>query len=186
MTFGDWPDSLHFEPEQLIRIERARQISAEDVNIDIGMMSGTILGSKKPNVSERHEYNVDVYSCSYGDFIAHKRPCKHMYRLAMEYGLIGSYSKEQLQEAVGAIENFPDEAQLFLKSVLGVIGPTNYGTFWVEHDGKSITRTSWNTFDASCFPLDCLTDNPYLDIIPVSLETLSIDETFKILDALSV
>ena len=184
MTFGKWPDELHYEPEQLLKIERARQISSDDVHIDVRTMSGHIIGSKKPNSNERHIYSVDANSCTCGDFIANKRPCKHMYRIAIECGLINAYSKEMLSETIGALENLPDDGQRFLQAVLGVVAPENYGTFWVEYneDQQFITRTSWRSTRFSQAPLEWLTSNPYLDLVPASWQMLPIREILDILE----
>lgn len=185
MIFGAWPEELHFEPEQLLRIERARRIPSDDVHIDVRTMSGHITGSKKPNSNDRHIYDVNVYGCTCGDFIANKLPCKHMYRIAIECGLINSYSKEQFREAIGAIENLTDEAQQFLKAVLAVVTPANYGVFWAECDEKSkyITKTSWRADNYSPVPMEWLSSNPYLDIVPVDWPMLSIKEITDILAA---
>ena len=108
-----------------------------------------------------------------------------MYRIAIECGLINSYSKQQFSEAIGAIENLSDEAQQFLKAVLGVVAPSNYGVFWAECDDnyEYIIRTSWRTTKYSHVPIEWLSSNPYLDIVPAAWSMLSINEITDILSA---
>lgn len=84
----------------------------------------------------RHgNYNATLSGCPCG---SNPKPCKHMYRLAMELGImtgtLSSSSTEaenryaanevkqvSLREAVAALENLDEPAQLFLKSFLNAI-----------------------------------------------------------------
>ena len=186
MTFGKWPEEMHYEPEQLLRIERARQIQSSDVQVDRDGFSAIITGSKKSNSEEKHTYYVTADSCSCADFSINRKPCKHMYRLAIECGIINSYSSEQFQEAIGAIENLPDEAQQFLTTVLGIVAPLHYGNLWVTYDEQEtlITNVSYHSPSFSPVPLEWLSANPYLDLVRVSLEMLSSREIFNVIENL--
>lgn len=101
----------------------------------------------------------------------------------MESGKIDRYSTEEFQKAVGLIENLNDDAQLFLKSVLGVIAPQNYGIFWFESDitHTYITATSFSGFTANSASVDWLSSCPYLDFAPMQLENLSVDEIWNVI-----
>lgn len=63
------------------------------------------------------KYSASLFRCSCPDFRRQRKPCKHMYRLALEMGLIdgpflsylhGGYSWKQ---AIEAVEAFPDDVQ---------------------------------------------------------------------------
>lgn len=111
MEWNDWPQEMHKGPEQ-----RKRQASAVDYKltplvIDKETQTCQIQGSgKKP-------YEVSLISCTCSDFTRRKKPCKHMYRLAMELGVFpaeyysytdGGYS---WLDAIDRIEKYPDSVQ---------------------------------------------------------------------------
>lgn len=87
MTFGPWDASIHDDPEQIKRYEKAQKSDVTPDQIDHESATGIFQGSgKKP-------YETTLDSCTCGDFIRRKLPCKHMYRLALELGCInGDFS----------------------------------------------------------------------------------------------
>ncbi len=81
MEWNDWPQEMHGGPEQ-----RKRQASAVDykmtpLSLDRDSQTCQIQGSGKA------PYNVSLVECTCSDFTRRKKPCKHMYRLAMELGI---------------------------------------------------------------------------------------------------
>lgn len=69
---------LNSDPDQVKRQKSACNKKLTPINIDTETHVGYFKGSaKKP-------YNTSTYSCTCGDFIRRKLPCKHMYRLAHE------------------------------------------------------------------------------------------------------
>lgn len=82
MTFGNWNEQIHEDPEQVKRLQKAQKADTTPDSIDLELQTGIFKGSgKKP-------YVATLDSCTCGDFIRRQVPCKHMYRLAMELSLI--------------------------------------------------------------------------------------------------
>lgn len=80
--FGEWNDDIHDHWEQQDRIDRAALSKTSPDYVDIFTETAVFAGSgKKP-------YTTSLNSCTCGDFINRHLPCKHIYRLAMELGLI--------------------------------------------------------------------------------------------------
>lgn len=71
-----WEDDLNqVSPETKQRISRAQSVKVESINIH-----------EKRGIINNHE--VSLENCACRDFIIQRHPCKHMYRLAHELGLI--------------------------------------------------------------------------------------------------
>ena len=83
-----WSGVDHNAPEQLKRIISARKIKAGGVR-HIGENEAEITGSSGV-------YHVAPDSCSCPDFAQGRglRPCKHVYRLALDMGLVGGLPDE--------------------------------------------------------------------------------------------
>lgn len=79
ITFGKWDDSIHQLPEQHDRMIRARSATTTPDNVDKESQTAVFKAGK---------YHVTLNSCTCVDFMRNKRPCKHIYRLAMELGLL--------------------------------------------------------------------------------------------------
>ena len=79
ITFGEWDESIHLLPEQQDRIVRARSASTTPDRVDKASQTASFKGGK---------YSVTLNSCSCVDFSRNKRPCKHIYRLAIELGFL--------------------------------------------------------------------------------------------------
>ena len=78
--------NVHSEPNQVKRLDSARQAACTPVSVD--SEAGTAHFK-----SSRGEYTVSLDSCTCTDFLRRSLPCKHMYRLALELGIIpGEYS----------------------------------------------------------------------------------------------
>lgn len=76
-------------------------------------------------------YQATLEGCSCVDFSRRKLPCKHMYRLAIELGVMHAEVKSDvnkivkplsdglpLRDIVATVENMPDKSQVYLKNTL--------------------------------------------------------------------
>lgn len=82
MDFACWGSDLHETPEQVKRIVSAKKISASKITVNQESKTAIVSGSSET------PYTVTLETCTCGDFIARKLPCKHIYRLALELGLV--------------------------------------------------------------------------------------------------
>lgn len=117
-----WGSEIHKELNQLKSIDRARKAATTPTSIDHEKMIGVFPGRTKP-------YHVSLSSCPCGSFISRRKPCKHMYRLAMECNLFISEfetgvnknllpSQVTFEQAVAEIENLSDVCQKLLMDKL--------------------------------------------------------------------
>lgn len=87
IAIGSWPKEMHSDFEQVKRIGTAKKIKGQDIlSLDPEMKEMTIQGSAG------EPYQVSLNECTCTDFALRKAPCKHIYRLAMELGLLDSSS----------------------------------------------------------------------------------------------
>jgi len=127
-AFGPWDEKTHLGDKQEKTIQRAQLSETTPQSVDPTAQTAIFFGSgKKP-------YQTSLSSCTCSDFTRRKLPCKHIYRLAMELGIIdlpyksGESKGERLdrqislEDAVAVIETLSDDAQRELSSLL-------YGTF---------------------------------------------------------
>lgn len=138
MSWELWSD-IHGLPEQL-----KRQVSAKKVEctpLEISGNSGKFQG-------QSGRYVTTLESCQCGDFIRRRKPCKHMYRLAMELGIFGGKDSlvsdkskviiprnERpfiLQDIIGILENYPDNLQVIFKEILCDLTYRNQKLSYVE------------------------------------------------------
>jgi len=77
-AFSYWDTSVHSSPEQLARIRRSTSVTILSYDPETGI--ATCKGSGK------NPYTTSFLTCSCGDFIARRQPCKHMYKLAALHG----------------------------------------------------------------------------------------------------
>ena len=83
MTFGNWDEELHFDPKQVTKIANALEIKDSAVQLDPDTESALVSGTGN------EPYRVTLNSCTCGSF-KDKKPCKHMYYLAMKLGLFAA------------------------------------------------------------------------------------------------
>lgn len=104
-----WSD-VHETPDQEKRFASSKEAALTPLSIDRGNFSAIIPG-------KNGTYHVTLESCECSDFKRRHLPCKHIYRLAIELGIIeenvlsyrhGGYSWKQ---AVEILENYSDEVQ---------------------------------------------------------------------------
>lgn len=125
ISFRPWLDSTHTTPDQLKRIASAQKSEVTPDSVDKEAQSCTILGSGK------NPYIVTLDHCTCSDFQRRHLPCKHIYRLAAELGIIDlplqrGVSKghklrdryEILPEAIASLEMVSIPAQQKLAEIL--------------------------------------------------------------------
>lgn len=124
-AFGPWDEKTHLGDKQEKTIQRAQLSETTPQSVDPTAQTAIFFGSgKKP-------YQTSLSSCTCSDFTRRKLPCKHIYRLAMELGIIdlpyksGESKVERLdrqislEDAVTVIETLSDDAQHRLSELLG-------------------------------------------------------------------
>lgn len=108
-------ESVHDEPDQLKRQESACAAKLTPLSIDKERGVGIFKGSR--------EYCTALDSCQCTDWGMRKKPCKHMYRLAFELGVMETPEKVELissnnagkdwRDFVFEIEKYSDDVQLW-------------------------------------------------------------------------
>lgn len=108
----DWDESLHEDEKQIERQGWAMNYPFTfkiDKENKCGKFSSTTLAPY---------YETHLDSCTCNDFLERQKPCKHIYRLAVELGLIeiikrqgGGYDKKKLDEIKNSddIDSQPDQ-----------------------------------------------------------------------------
>ena len=171
MTFGKWPEEIHISEDQLSRIKSATSAKTTPMSIDKDSMTGIFAGSGK------EPYQVNLDSCTCGDFHRRKLPCKHIYRLAIELGVlniraesgVNKNSQISLEAAVGELENLCDESQQTIKSFL-------YEGLFHKESIFSVLASECGEDILSCNLLNTV-DNPQ-----VALRALKRNQIIAILD----
>ena len=85
--FGEWPSDIHADFEQVKRIEAGRKLKKKIVSFDPASQSLIISGSASV------PYHCTLESCTCADFAIRHLPCKHIYCLADELGLLNDLPK---------------------------------------------------------------------------------------------
>jgi hypothetical protein len=89
-----WGEDAFTEPSQLKRLNSAKSAKLTPVEIDTENICCIFQGSaKKP-------YQTTIDSCECRDWFVHHRPCKHMYRTAIEFKYIDGLDAENNIEVV--------------------------------------------------------------------------------------
>lgn len=108
----DWDDSIHEDEKQIERQGRAMTYPFT-FEIDKDNRCG-----KFSSTTGVPYYETHLDSCTCNDFLERQKPCKHIYRLAVELGLIeiikrqgGGYDKKKLDEIKNSddIDSQPDQ-----------------------------------------------------------------------------
>lgn len=92
-VFNGWDNDILIEPDQVMNRLNAEKIKASNVKIDCKSRRAEIQGSGSV------PYQTNLSSCTCKDFYIRKKPCKHMYRLALELKMIAKFP-----EVDGAVE----------------------------------------------------------------------------------
>ena len=87
ILFGVWPSNLHSDFEQVKRIDAGRKLKKKVISFDPDMQTMVISGSAA------EPYQCDLEACTCADFAIRNLPCKHIYCLADELGLLADLPK---------------------------------------------------------------------------------------------
>ena len=87
VNFGGWHSSMHTEFEQVKRIESGKKLKKKIVSLDPDAQLLVVSGS----AAEPYQCNLE--SCTCADFAIRHLPCKHIYCLADELGLLADLPK---------------------------------------------------------------------------------------------
>lgn len=82
INLGNWTNELHSDFEQVKRIDSARKLKKHIICLDTEKKYIEIQGSSK------EPYVATLEKCTCPDFMFRRLPCKHMYCLAFELGLM--------------------------------------------------------------------------------------------------
>lgn len=123
-AFGSWDESAHAGDKQQRTISRAQLSETTPLSVDHTAQTAVFYGSGKD------PYQTSLSTCTCNDFSRRGLPCKHIYRLAMELGIVdlpfqtGMSKGERLdmqisfEDSVNFTESLPESAQLFLAFML--------------------------------------------------------------------
>lgn len=130
--WSKWSD-IHGLPDQQKRIASAKKSACTPVSLDPSTCTGIFKGS-----SGTHTTSLDHCSCV--DFNRRKLPCKHMYRLAMELGLLqsdfssdksaivephSSARKKHLADTIKVVETLSENQQWLLLEIARNVSSKN-------------------------------------------------------------
>lgn len=107
--WSQW-ENCHDEPEQQKRLESARDSTCTPASVDKKSYIATFK-------SKRGNYTTSLSDCNCTDYKRRGLPCKHMYRLALETGLLSGPYSSYLHggytwiQAIDIIEQFPENVQ---------------------------------------------------------------------------
>ena len=127
-------DDMDNHPEQLKRIKSAQSKKTTPNSIDKDNQTGIFPGSGK------NPYETTLHSCTCRDFVVRHLPCKHIYRLRMELGLldknfdigINTNNEFSLESAVAELEKLNKESQLLIKNNLNAVIHRNQTEFPIK------------------------------------------------------
>ena len=85
-VFGPWTEHPADTDEEK-RLASAQQSKTSPLSVDKEHETGVFYGSGK------EPYQASLASCTCNDFVKRKKPCKHIFRLAMELGIIDAAYK---------------------------------------------------------------------------------------------
>ena len=101
-AFGPWTEHPADTDEEK-RLAGAQQSKTSPLSVDKEHETGVFYGSGK------EPYQTSLASCTCNDFVKRKKPCKHIFRLAMELGIIDAAYK------TGRSTGERNEAQIIIK-----------------------------------------------------------------------
>lgn len=118
-----WSKETHETDFAQKRIKSAKSAKLTPIKIDTEDCYGYFQGS-------RGRYETFLDTCPCGDFIKNKMPCKHIYRLAIELGVLNEKAetnsnaiptpkaeKATLDEEIDIIESLSEQAQIMLERI---------------------------------------------------------------------
>lgn len=154
----DWDVSIHEDPAQISRQGRSMTYPF-DFEID-----ESALTARFSSTSDLPYYDTTLSSCTCYDFQKRHLPCKHIYRLAVELGIVGivkrsssNYNKETLDEirASGDIDSDPAQRSRQKSAMSAKLKPVSidYENQAAMFKGSSKTpyTTTWNSCTCADF-----------------------------------
>ncbi len=96
MYLKNWDESVHYEPEQISRQNRADREMMRVVSLDCEKMTGMVRAKDMSTV-----YEVSTSGCSCPDFKKRGLPCKHMYLL--DYALERALARSSKSKTVALV-----------------------------------------------------------------------------------
>lgn len=126
LAFGPWTEQDHQGKKQESAISKARLSKTTPISVDSAAQTATFWGSGK------EPYQTSLSTCTCSEFVRFKAPCKHIYRLAMELGIIdltyktgmssGERNEMQLsfEDALGLVESLSQDAQHEIYNMLSM------------------------------------------------------------------
>lgn len=115
-----WGDRLNIEGQEP-RLQRAKKADCTPVSVDKDKGEAVFCGS-------HGYYKTNLHECMCRDFTVRHAPCKHIYRLAIELGILDEevsigvpkqkIKSISLKETVSKIEEISIDAQIILKNFL--------------------------------------------------------------------
>lgn len=111
-------------PDQQKRLKTAKSSGTTPSSIDKTAQAGIFPGSGKV------PYETTLEACTCRDYAVRKLPCKHMYRLAIELGMLEGSARTgvnknellgheiKLEDAIAEIENLSDDAQKCIRNFI--------------------------------------------------------------------
>lgn len=123
-AFGPWTEHDHQSGKQQKAVSKAILSQTTPISVDSDKQTAVFWGSGKA------PYQTSISSCTCSEFIRFKVPCKHIYRFAMELGIIdmpyktgmssGKRNEIQLafEDALDLVEALSPEAQYQVYNML--------------------------------------------------------------------
>lgn len=93
-----WDSSIHSLPEQVKRRLNGEKIKADAITVNVEDQTAVVIGS------DPEPYRVSLSECSCFDFASREWPCKHIYRLASELGMLEDWPKVSRSGSKAALE----------------------------------------------------------------------------------
>ncbi len=87
ISFGNWPENIHSDFEQVKRIDAGKKLKKSILSLNEEKQEVVIQGSSD------EPYQATLQECTCADFKIRQAPCKHMYCLAFELGLMDDLPK---------------------------------------------------------------------------------------------
>ena len=122
-AFGPWTEHPADTDEEK-RLASAQQSKTSPLSVDKEHETGVFYGSGKL------PYQTSLAACTCNDFVKRKKPCKHVYRLAMELGIIhldyktgrssGERNEAQIsfEDSIALVEQLSEAAQKHIENML--------------------------------------------------------------------
>lgn len=97
ITFGQWPVEIHSDPDQKKRQKSALDKKLTPLSVDFTEESAVFKGTSK------NRYFTTLMGCNCVDYGMRKKPCKHIYRLAMELGAFPGLENAESRDMTGLL-----------------------------------------------------------------------------------